>query len=283
MSDHHHGDQHGAQHHHGHDESHGESLAALLELDAIVTRSYLEAATGWAAKLVDARRVLDVGSGVGAATIALAGVFPHSSIIALDTSTELLARVADRAADGGVGDRVTTVQADLTGNLPVIGEIDLIWASSVLHELADAEAVLGRLVSLLSNNGVLVVVEMDMPPTFLPEPALEARIHELVSTLPFSHPTNLDWSEGLERSGLTIIERRSFVVDEVPVDQSSAAAFAHTYLDRTRPRIADQLAPADRDALDAMLAPDGPRSLRVRTDLHVRGSRTAWAGRRTLA
>ncbi|WP_134765159.1 class I SAM-dependent methyltransferase [Nocardioides sp. 1609] len=267
-------------HAHGHDHGHGAGLVRLLELDAIVMQSFLAEATEWVGSITDARRVADVGSGIGASTVALAETFPESSVVAIDVSVEMLAKVRERAARHGLDKRVAAVQVDIEQPWPDLGLFDVIWASSVLHEV-DADAVLGRLALALEDEGVLIVVEMDTPPTFLPDPTLEKRIHAFLRRLPSGQAAHPDWTEHLERTGFAITERRTFVVDQVPDDQRSTAEFARRYLERVRPYVSDLLVAADLEALDALLQPDGPTSLeQLEGRLRVRGSRTAWSARR---
>jgi ubiquinone/menaquinone biosynthesis C-methylase UbiE len=58
-----------------------------------------------------------------------------------------------------------------------------VWAASSLHEVADPDRVLSNVYAALHAGGLLVVVEMDDLPRFLPDdvglgrPGLEARCH----------------------------------------------------------------------------------------------------------
>jgi hypothetical protein len=89
-----------------------------------------------------------------------------------------------------------------------------------------------------------------------------------------------DWGPHLERAGFADVTRRRFDIDLTPPLPSATGRYARAYLERIRSGADDRLSPADRQALDALLAPDGPDSLLTRTDLVVRGTRTVWLGRR---
>ena len=63
----------------------------------------------------------------------------------------------------------TGVVADLDHELPQLSPADLVWASMVVHHVADPVATLRRLGGLLRPGGTLVVVEFGGNPTVLPD------------------------------------------------------------------------------------------------------------------
>src|ERR1022692_5111309 len=113
------------------------------------------------------RRILDLGSGTGTGALALVQRFQGADVIALDISAQLLHRLRDKARDLGVAERVRTVQADLDAVWPAIDIVDLVWASSSLHHMADPDRVLTEVFAALRPGGLLVVAEMDSFPRFL--------------------------------------------------------------------------------------------------------------------
>ncbi|WP_233549293.1 class I SAM-dependent methyltransferase, partial [Clavibacter lycopersici] len=84
-------------------------------------------------------------------------------------SDAMLARVAERAVVDGLADRIRTVHADLDAGWPALPPADVIWASLMLHEVADPARLLARARDGLAPGGILAVVEMDGPPRFLPD------------------------------------------------------------------------------------------------------------------
>ncbi len=111
---------HTPHHHHagGDDEA---VLAELLDLDAEVLQAYLSAVVERVHELAGTgpvRRILDLGSGTGTGTFALARRFPGAEVIAVDQSAGMLARLRSKAADSGLADRVQTMEADLDGAWP---------------------------------------------------------------------------------------------------------------------------------------------------------------------
>ena len=132
-------------------------------------------------------------------------------------------------------------------------------------------------------GGLLVVVEMDGMPRFLPDdlglgrPGLEDRCRAVTAHDPWSHYP--DWTSPLERAGFTVLEHRAFTYERHPAPPG-AAQYAHAVFSRVRSRLADQLDADDVETLDRLLAEDGPASLRRRDDLSVRSTRTVWAARR---
>ena len=160
-------------------------MAGLLDLDAEVLQSHLSDVTAWLQGQAAACSppILDLGSGTGTGTFALLQRFEDADVMAVDMSAYLLDRLRGKARILGVDGRVRTVQADLDTVWPDIGPVDLVWASSSLHHLADPDRVLTQVFGALRPGGLLAVLEMDSFPRFLPDdpgvgqPGLEARCH----------------------------------------------------------------------------------------------------------
>ncbi|GAB3251560.1 class I SAM-dependent methyltransferase [Arthrobacter pigmenti] len=306
---HHHGNHdHAAQHHaHGHNDA--ASHAELLDLDARILGPYLDEVTGWAEQHApeDPRVVVDMGAGTGTGTVALAGRFSRAEVIAVDMSESMLDRVKATAAEHGVADRVRLLQADLDEGWPETGAADVVWASSSLHEVASPNRVLADVYAALNPGGLLVVLEMDSLPRFLPDdveadrPGLETRCHEALEQQGWNaHP---NWRSHLEQASFTVTGERNFIAESgantesvahresAAVAQAGTAAGAATsssdtgryadgYLRRMRSALDGRLDAEDLDALDRLLAPESDESLLRRGDLKVRVTRTAWAARR---
>ncbi|WP_130335886.1 class I SAM-dependent methyltransferase [Micromonospora kangleipakensis] len=278
---------HHSSHHHGggpahHDEA---GLADLLDLDAEVLGPYLDEVTAWVGRHAsDApRTVVDVGAGTGTGSLALARRFSSAAVVAIDRSAVMLDRVRGAAREQRLADRLRVVRADLDVAWPEVGAADVVWAASSLHEVADPDRVLRDVHAALNPGGLLVVVEMDALPRFLPDdvglgrPGLESRCHEALAQAGWNaHP---NWRPHLAGAGFEIAAQRSFTVEATPAPPSTGR-YAHAYLRRIRSALDGRLASDDLGTLDRLLADDNPDSLLRRRDLTVRGSRTAWAARR---
>jgi SAM-dependent methyltransferase len=286
--------QHAAQpHQHGADRAgpDADDFAELLDLDGEILHAYLSDLTGWVARRAagtPARRILDLGAGTGTGTLALARRFGDAEVIAVDGSADLLGRLQARARDQGLDGRIRLVRADLDEGWPDTGDVDVAWASLSLHHLADPGRVLRDAFAAIRPGGLLAVAEMQDWPRFLPDdlgrgrPGLEARCHAALAVLRAGVMPDLgtDWGPRLEQAGFGPVERRTFTIDTDPPQPAAASRYAWLFLRRARPALADQLAADDLATLDALLAASGPDSLLHRTDLAVRGQRTAWIGRR---
>jgi SAM-dependent methyltransferase len=288
--------QHDARHHH--DQENGdpgpgtdwEALAELLDLDAEVLHAYLSDLTGWVREAAgpDIRRILDVGAGTGAGTIALARRFGEADVIAVDGSAQLLSRIRATALDLGLADRIQTIQADLDGAWPAVGAVDVAWAAMSLHHLADPDRVLGDLFAAIRPGGLLTVAEMGASLRFLPDdlglgrPGLESRCHAALAARRAEELPHLgaDWGPRLEQAGFAPVTQRTFAIDLTPPHPPAAGRYAWGSLRRARSRLEGELAADDVATLDTLLDRDGPGSLLHRDDLVIRGTRTAWIGRR---
>jgi SAM-dependent methyltransferase len=287
----HHHDQHAHQHQHA-AETDAAGMAELLDLDAEVLHSYLSELTAWVHELAadpSPRRILDLGSGTGTGTFALLERFERANVIAVDVSAQLLDRVKDKARVLGVADRVRTVQADLDEAWPAIDTVDLAWASSSLHHMADPDRVLAEVFAALRPGGLLVVAEFDSFPRFLPDdvglgrPGLEARGHAVLAEDRAAELPHLgsDWGPRLSQAGFTIEAERPFVIDLSPPLPASTGRYAQASLRRMRSGLDGRMSPDDLATLDTLIDSDGPEGVLRRDDLSVHAARTVWVARRS--
>ena len=292
-------DAHGHGHGHGDGDHGGEAaLTELLDLEGEVLRTYLDDLTGWiaAAAQPPVRRIVDLGSGTGTGTFALLRRFPEAHVTAVDLDPERLARLTHRAGELGLADRIDTAPADLDQPWPELGPAgqeagqgtDLVWTSMALHHVADPGQVLERIFGLLRPGGSLAIAETNPLasfPRFLPAGAgagVEDRLHDLLAgRLAEQVPEmSADWTPRLTAAGFTVAAERVFDVALTAPLPAAAGRYAQLSLDRLRTGLADQLDPADLKTLDALVAGDGPDSVRHRDDLTVRATRLTWLARR---
>lgn len=284
-----HHDQHDHDHHHaGDDEA---FLAELLDLDAEVLQAYLSAAVERVHELAAAdpvRRILDLGSGTGTGTLALARRFPGAEVIAVDQSAGMLARLRSKAADSGLADRVQTMEADLDGAWPAIGAVDLVWSSMAMHHLADPARGLAEIFAVLRPGGLLAAAELTTSLCFLPDdvglgrPGLEARCDAALDELRGAELPYLgaDWGPLLTGAGFTGVTGQAFDLSPAAPLPPAAGRYALGSLRRARGRLDGTLAADDLATLDVLTAEDGPHSVLHRQDLAIRGTRTLWTGTR---
>lgn len=270
------------------------SLARLLDLDARILHRHQLELTTWIRRLARdtaGRVVVDLGAGTGTGTVALARRFARAEVHAVDASAAMLDRVAERAVVDGLADRIRTVQADLDAGWPALPPADLVWASLMLHEVADPARLLARIHDGLAPGGLLAVIEMDGPPRYLPDgldpalgrPGLADRLDDAVTHGGTGGPSHPDWAPWLRDAGLIDVATRTFRIDPDPTDPIAAAwtlPSARAWLARVRDRSAGRLDAADRAALAALLDDDGRHALARIPGLALRGTRTAYVGRR---
>ncbi|CAL9439853.1 class I SAM-dependent methyltransferase [Streptomyces sp. enrichment culture] len=262
-------------------------MVRLLELDAEVLAPHLAELTGLLAGLADRApaRILDLGSGPGTGSLALADRFPAARVTAVDLSPHMLHRLREQAAAHGAADRIGTLEADIDEPWDAIGAAgpyDLIWAAAFLHHVADPARTLARAFEQLRPGGLLAVTEMDFFPRFLPEgtgtgrPGLEARLHAATNTRP-PH----DWTDHLRNAGFAVDEQRPY---DILLDRAQAGPslndYARTCLAALRSHATDVLGADDLTALDTLLDDTHPHGIAHRADLGVRTTRTLWVARR---
>ncbi|WP_441247324.1 class I SAM-dependent methyltransferase [Kitasatospora sp. McL0602] len=271
-------------------------LAPLLDLDAEVLHAYYAELSDWltghAAELpgLTVRRAVDLGAGTGTGTFGLLRQFPEAEVTAVDGSAELLGRLARRAQQLGLAHRVSTVEADLDGSWPELGEPDLIWASASLHHLADPGRGLRQAFAALRPGGLLAVVELSGFPRFLPDdiglgtPGLEARCD---AALAEQHAEGLphlgaDWGPQLTEAGFTLTAERHFTIGLSQPLPEATGRYAQARMLRLRSALDGRLGADDLAVLDRLADEHDPQGVLHRTDLTVRTDRWAWLARRPL-
>ncbi|MDT0267835.1 class I SAM-dependent methyltransferase [Streptomyces sp. DSM 44915] len=240
-----------------------------------------------------ARRVVDAGSGPGVLSCLLAEVFPAAEVLAVDGTPELLRLAAERAAARGLAGRVRTRVAELPGGLAGLTDVDLLWASRVVHHLGDQLAGLGELAGTLRPGGLLALAEGGLPIRFLPRdfglgrPGLQARLDAaneewfagMRAALPGAVAVVEDWPSLLTRAGLAPVGSRTFLT-ELPAPLGPAAReLLRDRLARQREVLGELLAPDDLATLEVLLDPDAPDGLRRRPDAFLLSATTVHLGR----
>lgn len=267
------------------------AMVDFAELDAEVSISLLQQAMSVLADLAHRRgltvaRILDIGSGPGVGTSALADTFPSAAITAADGSAEMLARVRARAERLGIASRVDTRLVDLPDGLDGLGQADLVWASLVLHHVGDETAALRRLRARLEAGGLLALGEFADRPRFLPESAdlgsrerwerldeaMATWLADMRSRLPGSVPSG-DYPTMIEGAGFEVLVDRVISLElATPLDER-ARRLAFGHLSRMREHVGPFADPADLATLDVLIDEDDPRSILHRDDAVFRSSR----------
>lgn len=241
-----------------HQHEFSEAFAEHLDLEALLATTLTMRALDRAASVLDrpVHTVLDLGSGTGAGTVALARRFPEAQVHCLDLSTELLDRLTDASASAGIADRVHTHPVDLDEdwtNLVPAG-VDLVWASLSLHHVADPALVLRQALSVLRPGGVLVVTEMSGSIEFAPDDlstgreGLADRVVDGLAAL--GYPSTADWTVPLAEAGFARAQRELTDLT-VAADNPEGATYLATQMSAWHTNLTHRLSNDDLVALKA--------------------------------
>jgi ubiquinone/menaquinone biosynthesis C-methylase UbiE len=124
---------------------------------ANLVSSWLPALDGVTAKLEAGARIADVGCGLGASSLIMAEAYPRSTVVGSDYHDRSIELARKRAAEAGVGDRVTFEVASAqtfagTG-------YDLVTSFDCLHDMGDPLGAARHVRAALAADGTWLVVE----------------------------------------------------------------------------------------------------------------------------
>jgi ubiquinone/menaquinone biosynthesis C-methylase UbiE len=126
--------------------------------------------------------VVDVGSGLGFFTIALAEIVgPEGKVISVDLQYAMLKRSRRRAERRGLADRIDFHQASHT-SLGLTKPVDFVLAFWMVHEVRDRAGFLSEVRSILRPSGHLLIAE----PKGHVSPALFAEITDVARDAGFN-------------------------------------------------------------------------------------------------
>jgi SAM-dependent methyltransferase len=117
---------------------------------------WIPSLTGVDAKLRAGAMVADVGCGHGASSVVIAQAYPAARVVGFDFHGPSIDVARSRAADAGVGDRVTFEIADAKG---YDGEFDLICFFDCLHDMGDPVGAARHAREHLAPAGTVMLVE----------------------------------------------------------------------------------------------------------------------------
>jgi SAM-dependent methyltransferase len=103
-------------------------------------------------------RVLDLGCGLGASSVALARAYPRATVLGVDLDEASVADARRAAADAGVADRVSFAVGD-AARLSPEAPFDLVTVFEALHDMGDPVGALGAARRLLADGGSVLVAD----------------------------------------------------------------------------------------------------------------------------
>lgn len=153
-------------------------------------------------RLTGDERVLDVGCGTGRDTARLLDLLPRGQVVALDGSVRMLEQLRERLTDRL--DRVEVVHADLTGPLPLTGQVDAVTSVATFHWIADHEGLFTSLATHLRPGGRFVAECGGRGNVAIVSAAVEDVLGERYDVWNFAGPEETE--ARLRRAGFTDIE-----------------------------------------------------------------------------
>ena len=119
--------------------------------------SWIPALDGVEEKLKAGAKVADIGCGLGASTVLMAQAYPNSTFAGFDYHDKSIEMARERAAEGGVADRVSFEVAkakDFPGD-----DYDFVTYFDCLHDMGDPVGAAAHVKESLASDGTWMIVE----------------------------------------------------------------------------------------------------------------------------
>jgi len=230
-------------------------------------------------------RVLDVGCGAGVHLPLFAErVGRTGRVVGFDQDADRLAVAGELCAEAIAAGRVELRQGDLRQPPFGDGEFDLVWLSAVLHHEPEPVAALSGLRPLLALDGQIAVLDGDTGGSFpcLPwPPALEDGLRAAASRAAadgyggrlhyhFEPYLGRALPRLLREAGLADVRFRAFAeTEQAPLAPDREQELGDWFRGPFAERLADYLAPVDRERLLACFDPQHPCYLPADPDFFV--------------
>ncbi|WIV58266.1 class I SAM-dependent methyltransferase [Amycolatopsis nalaikhensis] len=274
-------------------------LAQLRMADALDAEALAPVARRLVSMVPERPTLVDVGCGAGGMSVLFARELARGAggTVALVDATPALLEEARRVVSAAAGERVDVVAQ--AGDLadPALGSrvaaADLVWASGVVHHVGDQQAALRTLAGLLKPGGVLAIGEGGLDMRCLPwelgvgRPGLEQRLlgaravwfEGMRAGLPGSVSMPYGWPRALREAGLADVESFGALIDHPMPGSDLLREYVVHRIGWLAESAGDLLDADDRDAVAALIDPDGPHFLGKRDDLFLFGAKAIHCGR----
>lgn len=270
------------------------------ELEESALRAVAERLVGLAPERAT---VADIGPGAGGMSAALATAMAHrggGTIVLVDAVPELLAAAAEQVRGTIAGApapvEARTIRVDAASDdLPdLLADVDLVWASRVVHHLPDQQDGLNRLVRVLAPGGWLAICEGGLGTRCLPwdlgvgEPGLPDRLaaaHDawfaaMRAGMPGAVRLPVGWTRALTDAGLVDVSSFSYLIDLPAPASDEVRRSVVDWLAWNAGVAADRLGQDDQAALVRLLDPEDPAFVGARDDVFILTASTIHLGRK---
>ncbi|HVN89416.1 MAG TPA: class I SAM-dependent methyltransferase [Candidatus Binataceae bacterium] len=165
-----------------------------------VADQWIAAIPGLKAQLDSGASVAEVGCGAGQCIVPVALAFPNSHFTGFDVDATSLDRARAKAADAGIGDRLTFAQTPAE-NIPDQDHFDLVMAFNCIHDMANPRGALAGIRRALKPVGILMWSEAEASDRLEDNLTLVGRTMYGASTM---HCMTVSLAQGGEGLGVVI-------------------------------------------------------------------------------
>lgn len=249
----------------------------------------------------DGATVVDIGPGAGGMSAAMAAELAKRGggrIVLVDAVAELLAAAESAVREAADEVEVRAVQVDAAS--PELGEqvsdVDLVWASRVVHHLPDQLKGIVGLAGVLAPGGWLGLSEGGLNMRCLPwdlgigEPGLADRLAaahdawfaDMRAGMPGVTRLPVGWARALTDAGLVEVSSFSYLTDRPAPASDLVRQSVVDWLTWQAGVAAERMSGPDQDALVRLLDQDDPAYVGARDDVYLLAASTVHLGRKAF-
>jgi SAM-dependent methyltransferase len=279
-------------------------LAAMRRDDELEASTMRTVADRLVEPLREGAVVADIGPGAGGMSAAFALAFEArggGTVVVVDAVPELLAAAEQHVRQAVPSGRVEVraVQVDAASDeLPaLVPEVDLVWASRVVHHLPDQLKGIAGLGRVLADGGWLALAEGGLHTQCLPwdvgvgEPGLADRLAaahcawfaDMRAGMPGVTRMPVGWTKAMADVGLAEVSSFSYLIDWPAPPSEQVRQAVVDWLTWCAAVAAERMSDADQAALTRLLDPVDPAYVGARDDVFVLSASTVHLGRKMSA
>mgnify|MGYP001819797273 FL=1 len=178
--------------------------------------------------------ILDIGCGLGGATVHIAQAYGPNKVIGIDIEDNLIDRCRQLAARAGTGENVEFLKVE-PGPLPVAGgSLDVVFSKDSIIHIADKDALASDIFRALKPGGWFAASDWLAGYTDQPSPEMQAYVE--AEGLDFGLASAATYEQAMKTAGfeeITLLDRNDWYKQEARLERDNMKGSLYANLEST--------------------------------------------------